>query len=85
MEITIKALNCFIEKYKETKDKRYWKLLIEILPQSYLQKRTVTLNYEVVYNMYRQRKNHKLIEWNTYFVNWVKELPYAEQFILLED
>lgn len=52
-----------------------------ILPEGYLQKRTVDLNYEVIANMYRFRRNHRLPEWSHDFVNWVKELPYAEDLI----
>ena len=72
------------QKYNETKDKRYWKELIRLLPESWLQKRTVTMNYENLLNMYRQRKNHKLTEWSKSFCDWVKTLPYAEELICLE-
>ena len=72
------------QKYNETKDKRYWKELIRLLPESWLQKRTITMNYENILNMYRQRKNHKLTEWSKSFCNWVKTLPYAEELICLE-
>ena len=67
-------------KYLETKDKRYWKGLIQLLPTSYNQKRTVMLNYEVLVGMYRDRKNHKLDEWHT-FCDWIKSLPYSELII----
>lgn len=66
--------------YLKTKDKRYWKILIQMLPEGWLQKRTITMNYENVLNMYRQRKNHKLTEWSVDFVNWVTTLPYAKEF-----
>lgn len=66
--------------YNETKDKRYWKVLIQMLPESWLQKRTITMNYENVLNMYQQRKHHKLTEWSVNFANWVKTLPYAKEF-----
>ena len=72
------------QKYNETKDKRYWKELIRLLPESWLQKRTITMNYENILNMYRQRKNHKLTEWSKAFCDWVKTLPYAEELICLE-
>ena len=72
------------KKYNETKDKRYWKELIRLLPESWLQKRTVTMNYENVLNMYRQRKNHKLSEWSKSFCDWVKTLPYAEELICIK-
>ena len=71
-------------KPEETKDKRYWKELIRLLPESWLQKRTITMNYESILNMYRQRKNHKLTEWSKSFCDWVKTLPYAEELICLE-
>ena len=77
------------QKYNSTNDKRYWKELIRILPESWLQKRTVTMNYENVLNMYRQRKNHKLNEWSgnddptkPNFCSWVLELPYAKEFFI---
>ena len=72
------------QRYNETKDKRYWKELIRLLPESWLQKRTVTMNYENILNMYRQRKNHKLTEWSKSFCDWVKTLPYAEELICFE-
>lgn len=69
-------------KYLETKDKALWKELIRWLPESWLQTRTVTLNYENAINMYYQRKNHKLSEWSVSFIDWIKSLPYAEEFIV---
>lgn len=72
------------KEYNETKDKRYWKELIRLLPESWLQKRTITMSYENILNMYRQRKNHKLTEWSKSFCDWVKTLPYAEELICLE-
>ena len=72
------------KEYNETKDKRYWKELIRLLPESWLQKRTITMNYENILNMYWQRKNHKLTEWSKSFCDWVKTLPYAEELICLE-
>ena len=68
-------------KYNETKDKRYWKELIRLLPESWLQTRTITMNYENVLNMVKYRMNHKLTEWSESFMNWVKTLPYSEEFI----
>lgn len=75
--------------YNKTKDKRYWKELIRLLPESWLQKRTVTMNYENVLNMYYHRKNHKLNEWSgkddsskTTFCSWVLSLPYAKEFFI---
>ena len=72
------------QKYLETKDKRYWKELIRWLPESWLQKRTITMNYENVRNMYFQRRNHKLTEWSESFIKWVESLPYAEELIMYD-
>lgn len=77
LEMTVIALNEYREKYLETKDKKYWWQLIQILPSSYNQRRTVMLNYEVFANMYKSRKNHKLDEWVD-FCKWIETLPYAE-------
>ena len=63
--------------YLDTNDKKYWWQMIQLLPSSYNQKRTVMLNYEVLANMYKSRKNHKLDEWHE-FCDWIKELPYSE-------
>lgn len=71
-------------KYVETKDVRYWKELIRWLPESWLQTRTITMNYENVRNMYWQRKNHKLSEWSKSFIEWVESLPYAKELIMLD-
>lgn len=73
---TVGMLNELRELYLKTKDKRYWYKMIQLLPSSYNQKRTVMLNYEVLANMYRSRKNHKLDEWNT-FCYWIETLPYS--------
>ena len=69
-------------KYLETKDKKYWKELIRILPESWLQKRTVTMNYENVLNMMRQREYHKLTEWKVDFMEWAKNLPHMTELTL---
>lgn len=72
-------------RYKETGDKKYWKELIRWLPEGWLQKRTITLNYEVIYNFCHQRKNHRLAEWHA-IVNFIREhLPYANEFIFLDE
>ena len=68
-------------KYNETKDKRYWKELIRLLPESWLQTRTVTMNYENILSMVNQRKSHKLTEWSVAFINWVHTLSYANELI----
>ena len=65
------------EKYNKTKEKKYWRALIELLPESYNQRATVQLNYEVLAGIYRWRKDHKLDEWHT-FCEWVESLPYSE-------
>ena len=75
--ITISSLNGAREKYLETKNKKYWWQMIQLLPSSYNQKRTVMLNYEVLVNMYKSRKRHKLDEWRT-FCDWIETLPYFE-------
>ena len=87
---TIKYLNFYRDKYIETKSKpiknenarkellkKYWWKMIQLLPSSYNQKRTVMLNYEVLANIYKSRKNHKLDEWLG-FCDWIKTLPYSE-------
>lgn len=77
LQVVINALNYNRKKYLETKDKTYWWQMIQLLPSSYNQKRTVMLNYEVLASMYHQRKNHKLDEWRT-FCEWIKTLPCSE-------
>lgn len=74
---TIECLNSYRELYLKTGDKKYWWQLIQLLPSSYNQKRTVLLNYEVLANIYKSRQNHKLDEWHT-FCDWIKMLPYSE-------
>lgn len=64
-------------EYYEAKDKRVWWQMIQLLPCSYNQKRTVMLNYEVLANIYKSRRAHKLDEWHT-FCNWIEGLPYSE-------
>ena len=70
-------------RYNETKDKKYWKELIRILPEAWLQTRTVTLNYEVLRNIYFQRRYHKLTEWHR-FCEWIESLPYGKELITYE-
>lgn len=77
INLTINVLNYYRDKYLETKDKKYWWQMIQLLPSSYNQRRTVMLNYEVLANMYGSRKNHKLDEWHV-FCEWIKGLPYSE-------
>ena len=71
-------------KFLETKDKAYWYDMIQLLPSSYNQMRTVSLNYEVLLNIYYARRNHKLEEWHT-FCHWIEELPSARELFLQED
>ena len=73
---TIKRLNEYRLLFVENCDKDDWWQLIQMLPTSYNQKRTVMLNYEVLVNIYKWRRNHKLDEWHT-FCDWIKKLPYA--------
>lgn len=80
LQNTIDELNDCREVYLETKDKKYWWQMIQLLPSSYNQKRTVMLNYEVLAAMYHQRKNHKLDEWRE-FCSWIETLPYSELII----
>lgn len=86
---TLAVLNHFRKLYIETKDKKYWWQMIQLLPSSYNQKRTVMMNYEVLANIYKSRKNHKLDEWREHtaddkvigyfgFCDWIKTLPYSE-------
>lgn len=77
MEATVDNLNMFRKLYLETQDKKYWWQLIQLLPSSYNQRRTVMLNYEVLANIYKSRRNHKLDEWHT-LCDWIEVLPYSE-------
>lgn len=76
-EYIIDMLNRARKLYLETNDKKYWWQIIQLLPSSYNQKRTVILNYEVLANIYKSRKDHKLDEWRE-FCKWIEELPYSE-------
>lgn len=80
---TIEVLNYNRERFLKTKDKEYWWQLIQLLPSSYNQKATIMVNYEVLYNMYMWRKNHKLDEWHT-FCDMIETLPYADILITLK-
>lgn len=75
--LSIHVLNHYRERYLQTKDKRYWWQMIQLLPSSYNQTRNVMLNYEVLTNIYHARKNHKLDEWRK-FCGWIESLPYSE-------
>ena len=74
---TIKVMNDFREEFIKDHEKDNWWQMIQLLPSSYNQKRTVMLNYEVLANMYKSRRNHKLDEWHT-FCDWIEGLPYSE-------
>lgn len=74
---TTAVLNHFRKLYLQSKDKKYWWQMIQLLPSSYNQKRTVMLNYEVLANIYKSRRNHKLDEWHT-LCDWIERLPYSE-------
>ena len=93
LKIVIKTLNRYRDRYIETKDKKYWWQMIQLLPSSYNQRRTVMLNYEVLANIYKSRRNHKLDEWAWHegvidgnrtnkgyigFCDWIETLPYSE-------
>lgn len=82
---TIAELEMNRLKYLETKDKNEWKRLIVNLPESWLQTRTITMNYENVLNMYQQRcvHPHKLSEWSVLFKEWVESLPYAKELLCI--
>ena len=77
MNLTINVLNYYRKKYLETKDKKYWWQMIQLLPSSYNQRRTIMFNYEVLANIYKSRKDHKLSEWVD-FCKWIEALPYSE-------
>lgn len=80
---TIQTCEDLRRAFNQTKDKRYWRKLIELLPESYLQAREYTLNYEVLRSIVHQRKGHKLGEWQK-FIHWVHTLPYAEELIFYD-
>lgn len=80
LQATVDALNTYRSDYIQTKDKIAWWQLIQLLPQSYNQKRTITMTYENLLNMVSQRRGHKLDEWHD-FCDWVFTLPYAEELL----
>ena len=77
LKVVIESLNNYRKMYLATKDKKDWWQMIQLLPSSYNQRRTVMLNYEVLANIYKSRRNHKLDEWHT-FCDWIESLPYSE-------
>ena len=91
---TLIALENLRQHFNETKDKKYWKALIQMLPDGYEMKATVTFNYETLLGMCSkgQRRNHKLNEWSgkdnpnvANFISWAKQLPYSQEFIFLDE
>lgn len=84
LENTISYLEKTRLAFLETKEKKYWYDMIQLLPSSYNQLRTCTLNYETLVNIYYARKNHKLDEWHT-VCDWIRSLPYAELLITFKD
>lgn len=84
LEQIINLINHYRTRYNDTKDKRYWWQMIQLLPSSYNQKRTVMMNYEVLAGIYRWRKDHKLDEWVD-FCKWIESLPYSELITLEEE
>lgn len=85
--ILINYLEYLRQKYNATKDKRYWKELIRLLPESWLQKRTITMDYENLLSMCSkgQRRFHKLTEWSKSFIDWARSLPYAQKLIFIDE
>lgn len=81
MRQLIIALNNARDSYLKTKDKRYWWQMIQLLPSSYNQRRTIQLNYQVLKNIYFARKNHKLDEWHD-FCDWIETLPYFKEIVI---
>ena len=80
LRCTIEMLNAYRENYLETKDKQDWWQMIQLLPSSYNQKRTICMNYEVLHHIYHDRRNHKLDEWHV-VCDWIETLPYSEVII----
>lgn len=84
-ENLIESLNILRDKYLETKDYKYFRLIRQLMPMSYLYTSTITMNYENLLTMVHQRKNHKLSEWSIDFINWARSLPYAEELLFMGD
>lgn len=83
LNATIDMLNKYRGQYLDSKDKTYWWQMIQLLPSSYNQRRTVMLNYEVLANIYKSRKGHKLDEWHV-LCDWIEGLPYSEMITGME-
>lgn len=80
----VDALEALRQQYLETKNKQTWYSMIQLLPSSYQQMRTCSMNYETLINIYCARKNHKLAEWHT-VCDWIETLPYAKELILINE
>lgn len=74
---TVAMLEWLRQKFNETQEKKYWRALLELLPHGYIMKATISLNYEVLCNIYHSRRHHKVAEWHT-FCDWIEQLPYSE-------
>lgn len=83
-DMMIDALESLRKRYLETKDKAVWKELVRLLPTSFLQMRTLTMNYETLLTIHRQRKGHRLSEWK-YIIDWIESLPYMKEFISIAE
>ena len=83
--ITVDHLNQLRDEYIKTKDKSVWIQMIQLLPSSYNQKRTWSMNYEVLYNIYQARKEHKLDEWRKFCQTIVREIPYFAEIFEIEE
>ena len=84
MQTIIDKLEELRQQFLDTKDKQYWYDIIQLLPSSYNQMRTCTMNYETLINIYHARKNHKLDEWHV-FCDFIRTLPYAQELIICEE
>ena len=84
MQVIVDRLESIRLRYLETKDKKDWYDIIQLLPSSYNQMRTCTFNYETLINIYYARKDHKLAEWHN-FCDWIQTLPYADELIVCRD
>lgn len=81
----IESINAWRKLYIETNDKKYWYAMIQLLPQSFNQKRTLSCNYEVLWNMYCARKSHKLNEWVQFCQTIIREVPYFAEIFGIEE
>ena len=83
MHDVVETLEYLRKMFNKTQEKRYWRALIELLPHGYMMKATISLNYEVLVNIYHGRKRHKVVEWHD-FCKWIEQLPYSELITWLE-